>query len=220
MILYLNFFHIFENVNQFKKKKKNMVMKRKNKNKIEKNRWKKNKKTSETFPKPYWKFQMVPKTDRGKPLAQHSVCRVSPFIDATERSPWYLSQRAIHIICVDRLDMYSSGLGTQISWPSSEAYKHFSICAGLKNHNLCTCFSMKNLLLEAVVWREALALVEDLSLCRLRIASNYQLVVNDINRGTGGIYASVTEEIKPEDASWTKLLLSMKEGNRMKKLTT
>lgn len=49
--------------------------------------------------------------------------------------------------------------------------------------------------LEALAYREALALAIDLSLSHVIIASDCQGVVRDINQGTGGLYASIPKEI-------------------------
>ncbi|KAI5009183.1 hypothetical protein ZWY2020_010231 [Hordeum vulgare] len=55
---------------------------------------------------------------------------------------------------------------------------------------------------EALACREALALAADLDLHRILIASDYQRVVNDINNVTGGVYASISREIKDTSDSF------------------
>ena len=49
--------------------------------------------------------------------------------------------------------------------------------------------------LEAIAWREALALAEDLNIRYLVITSDCRQVIQDINTGTRGGYASIISEI-------------------------
>lgn len=50
--------------------------------------------------------------------------------------------------------------------------------------------------LEAIVCREALSLAEDLLLHNIVVVSDSRQVVNDIQKGSSGIYGQVIEEIK------------------------
>jgi hypothetical protein len=52
--------------------------------------------------------------------------------------------------------------------------------------------------LEALAWREALALAQDLDLHRVTVATDCIAVVNDMNRPYAGRYSSVPHEIKDQ----------------------
>lgn len=79
----------------------------------------------------------------------------------------------------------------------------------------CTCI-LDPASLEAMACREALSLAIDLGIAHVIVASDCQEVVNNLNKDTGGLYASIIKEIRATSAQLQQCSFTFKgrESNR------